>query len=89
MTATLTINEHGAVLLPESFRERWGMKPSGKVIAEETDNGVLLKPAGAEIPPHPLSLEQRLVLLKEAQGIWKDRDDLPDFAALRAEADRF
>jgi hypothetical protein len=31
----------------------------------------------------------RQVLLKQARGIWKDRDDLPDFKALRRELDRF
>ena len=30
----------------------------------------------------------RLALLRQAKGIWKDRDDLPDFRALRAELDR-
>jgi len=30
----------------------------------------------------------RLALLRQAKGIWKDRDDLPDFGALRAELDR-
>ncbi|HYH82628.1 MAG TPA: ribbon-helix-helix domain-containing protein [Longimicrobium sp.] len=29
----------------------------------------------------------RLGLLRHARGIWKDRDDLPDFAAMRREAD--
>ncbi|MGI8979473.1 MAG: hypothetical protein ACR2FY_09630 [Pirellulaceae bacterium] len=35
-------------------------------------------------PPH-----DRLSLLRQARGIWKDRTDLPDFQALRAEMDRF
>jgi hypothetical protein len=30
----------------------------------------------------------RLALLRKAKGIWKDRQDLPDAAALRAEWDR-
>ena len=29
----------------------------------------------------------RLQLLRGARGIWKDRDDLPDFGALRKELD--
>ena len=29
----------------------------------------------------------RLDLLRAARGIWKDRDDLPDFAAMRREFD--
>ena len=31
---------------------------------------------------------RREMVLKETAGIWKDRDDLPDFEALRAEWDR-
>jgi hypothetical protein len=27
-------------------------------------------------------------LLRQARGLWKDRDDLPDFRALRSEFDR-
>jgi hypothetical protein len=30
----------------------------------------------------------RLTLLQEARGLWKDREDLPDFSALRSELDR-
>jgi hypothetical protein len=29
----------------------------------------------------------RLELLRGARGMWKDRDDLPDFGALRKELD--
>ena len=31
---------------------------------------------------------RREVVLREAAGIWKDRTDLPDFRAMRAEWDR-
>ena len=31
----------------------------------------------------------RRAMLEQAWGIWKDRDDLPDFQALRREFDRF
>ena len=31
---------------------------------------------------------RRKVVLHEAAGIWKDREDLPDFRAMRAEWDR-
>lgn len=30
----------------------------------------------------------RLQLLRKGRGLWKDRTDLPDFPALRREADR-
>ena len=31
---------------------------------------------------------RRMAVLSEAAGIWKDREDLPDFRAIRAEWDR-
>lgn len=31
----------------------------------------------------------RRAMLEQARGMWKDRDDLPDFRALRREFDRF
>ena len=31
---------------------------------------------------------QRKMALREAAGIWKNRDDLPDFRAIRSEWDR-
>ena len=37
----------------------------------------------------PTPPENRLSLLRQARGMWKDRTDLPDFRALRAEMDRF
>jgi predicted DNA-binding protein len=33
--------------------------------------------------------QKRLNRLRRAKGIWKDRDDLPNFEKLRAEWDRF
>lgn len=33
------------------------------------------------------SAEARRAVLKEVAGIWKDREDLPDFAKLRSEGD--
>ncbi len=30
----------------------------------------------------------RLELLRQARGLWADRDDLPDFQTIRAELDR-
>ncbi|MFB3893427.1 MAG: ribbon-helix-helix domain-containing protein [Phycisphaerae bacterium] len=33
--------------------------------------------------------KRRRAAFAAAAGMWKDRDDLPDFAAMRAEADRW
>ena len=35
------------------------------------------------------SRHRREAIIREAAGIWKDRDDLPNFEKLRAEWDRF
>ena len=35
-----------------------------------------------------LSPEERRAGFEQARGMWKDRDDLPDFAAIRRELDR-
>ena len=32
--------------------------------------------------------EDRLARMRRARGLWRDRDDLPDFVALRKEWDR-
>jgi len=37
----------------------------------------------------PVDHEKRRAMLEQACGIWKNRDDLPDFQALRKEFDRF
>jgi len=34
-------------------------------------------------------VENRLTALRQARGIWRERQDLPDFAELRNEWDRF
>jgi hypothetical protein len=67
------------------------MNGDGQIMAEETNDGVLLRAAKPRpvIPPHPLPLEVRRQKLAKSAGIWKDRTDLPDFDKLRAEADRF
>ncbi len=36
----------------------------------------------------PSDLQKRRAALEQVHGIWKDRDDLPDFQALRREFDR-
>jgi hypothetical protein len=59
-----------------TLADRFG-KSQSELIREAVDR-YLANPAG----------EDRLPLLKQARGIWKDRSDLPDFSALRAELDR-
>lgn len=47
----------------------------------------LLHAAVVELLTH-VNTSDRLDLLQHARGIWRDRDDLPDVRALRAEFDR-
>ena len=42
-----------------------------------------------EVGEAEVKRQERLESLRRARGIWKDRDDLPDFEKLRAEWDRF
>ncbi len=42
-----------------------------------------------EVDQTEAKLRKRLESLCRAKGIWKDRDDLPDFEKLRAEWNRF
>jgi hypothetical protein len=59
-----------------SLAARTGRSQS-ELIREAIDR-FLVNPAGPD----------RLELLRQARGLWKDRRDLPDFSALRAELDR-
>jgi len=57
--------------------ENMGKKQS-ELIREAIDH--LIEQAGQN---------QKKTALKEAAGLWKNRDDLPDFKALRSEWDRY
>lgn len=43
----------------------------------------------SEVSEAEANRQKRLNAMRRAKGIWKDRDDLPDFEKLRAEWDRF
>jgi bifunctional DNA-binding transcriptional regulator/antitoxin component of YhaV-PrlF toxin-antitoxin module len=49
MTKVININQRGTLTLPKEMRRRLGVKAAGQVVAEETDEGVLLR-AGATFP---------------------------------------
>ena len=44
MTKTININDRGTLTLPKELRDRLGLKKGGQVVAEETDEGILLRP---------------------------------------------
>lgn len=70
----------------------------GRLIVEPSKPGPLGKLVGllAHLAgKQPVAIEDmkaaptdRRALLRHARGLWKDRPDLPDFSALRAELDR-
>ena len=49
MTKVISINQRGTLTLPKDLRQRLGVRHGGQVVAEETDNGILLR-AGATFP---------------------------------------
>ena len=49
MTKVININGRGNLTLPKELRRRFGMKGGGQVVAEETDDGILLR-SGVTFP---------------------------------------
>jgi hypothetical protein len=71
------------IYLTESERAALGIlssttgKPQSELIREAVDNLI-----------GQFSKGRREAVLNDAAGLWKDRDDLPDFDALRCQWDR-
>jgi bifunctional DNA-binding transcriptional regulator/antitoxin component of YhaV-PrlF toxin-antitoxin module len=49
MTKVITINDRGTLTLPKEMRVRLGATSQSQVVAEETDDGILLR-AGVTFP---------------------------------------
>lgn len=47
MTTTIHINQRGTLTLPKELRKRLGLEKGGVIMVEESDDGVILKPAVA------------------------------------------
>lgn len=47
MTATVPFHQ-GTVTFPDSFAEKFGLKGDGEIVAEDTPQGILLKPKASE-----------------------------------------
>ena len=45
MSAEVTIGRSGAITLPAKIRKHFGLEQDDKLIVEETDQGLLLRPA--------------------------------------------
>jgi bifunctional DNA-binding transcriptional regulator/antitoxin component of YhaV-PrlF toxin-antitoxin module len=44
MTKVININDRGTLTLPKEMRRRLGVDRHAQVVAEETDDGILLRP---------------------------------------------
>jgi bifunctional DNA-binding transcriptional regulator/antitoxin component of YhaV-PrlF toxin-antitoxin module len=49
VTKIININDRGTLTLPKELRRRFGVSGNGQVVAEETDEGILLR-AGVTFP---------------------------------------
>lgn len=58
MTKVLNINDRGTLTLPKEMRRRLGVDGNAQVVAEETDEGILIRPGGTF--PVELYSEKRL-----------------------------
>jgi bifunctional DNA-binding transcriptional regulator/antitoxin component of YhaV-PrlF toxin-antitoxin module len=58
MTKVININDRGTLTLPREMRRRLGVNSNAQVVAEETDDGILLR-AGVTFPVEVYS-EKRL-----------------------------
>ena len=47
MAETIQINQRGTLTLPKELRKKLGLEKGGVVMAEESDEGIVLKPAVA------------------------------------------
>ncbi len=58
MTKVINMNERGTLTLPKEMRRRLGVERNAQVVAEETEEGILLRP-GVTFPVELYS-EKRL-----------------------------
>jgi AbrB family looped-hinge helix DNA binding protein len=45
MENIISINQRGVLTLPKDIRVRYGLEEGGQIVVEETDDGILLRPA--------------------------------------------
>ena len=57
MTKVININDRGTLTLPKEMRRKLGVNRSAQVVAEETDEGILLRP-GVTFPVELYSNER-------------------------------
>lgn len=92
---TVRLRADGSLVLPDEVLDELGLAPDDLVVlTREPDGSFRLVNPGVEVssPGGTAAIEEpagdRLGALRAARGLWKDREDLPDAAALRHEWDR-
>ncbi len=45
MQSKVTINDRGVITIPVALRQAFGLKPHDELILEDTEQGILLRPA--------------------------------------------
>ena len=58
MTSTLQLSSRGTITLPKRFREKFGLKAESVVVLEDTEQGILVRPAS--VFPFESYSEERL-----------------------------
>ncbi len=74
MTATTKVGRRGAIVIPAELRRRFGLEEGSLVIAESTDQGVLIRPAIA------LPVEQ-YTPVRRAEFLLSNAVDAEDYAS--------
>ena len=77
-TETCKVGKRGTVVIPAAFRRRFGMEEGTLLIAEERDEGILLRPAVA-LPVETYTPERR------AEFLLSNAVDAADYAQVREE----
>jgi antitoxin PrlF len=73
MREKITINERGALTIPSRLRRAFGIKPNDELIVEETEQGLLLRPAFSV--PVEIYTEKRIVeFAREENALAKKLD---------------
>lgn len=77
-SATITIGKKGVVVIPASLRRRYGLEEGSLIIAEETEEGILIRPAG-DLPVEIYSLD------RQAEFLLSNAIDEEEYRAARAD----
>ncbi len=70
MRARITINDRGVVTIPAALRRAFGLEAGEELIAEETPDGILLRPA-VSVPIEVYTEERIAEFASDEAGIEK------------------